>query len=330
MADIARMAEVDISTVSRALANSPKVTDDTKEKIRKLVEETGYVVNHGARMLRNQRSGQILVMLPNIAATFFPEVVLGIEDELQEHQFTVVVGSTRNDKEREDMLARQLLNGAADGMILMTGRLPDELLAQPSYDRLVVGVSRTVPNADIPQVNIDNRQAAITAVKHLFEGGHRRIAHLSGPIGSPTFQARVDGYLHAMDLAGASAQSTVINSSGFNLAAGATAMTRLLESAILPTAIICASDEMAIGAMDVAQKAGLSIPEDISFIGFDDLSFSSALHPSLSTIRIPRYEMGRIGARMLLQNLDSSRKKPENIIMGHELIERRSSRVHGL
>lgn len=325
MADIARLAEVDVSTVSRAMAGSPKVTEETKDRIRKIVEETGYVVNHGARMLRNKRSGQILVMLPNISATFFPEVVLGIEDYLNEYGFNVVIGSTRNDPEREAGLVRQVLTGAADGVILMTGHLPDDLRSLPNFDRLVVGVSRTVPDDDVPQVNIDNRQAAQTAVAHLLALGHKNIAHFSGPIGSPTFKARLDGYRDAMQASGLNDRLMVIHSDTFNLHAGIEAMRRLLEGPTIPTAIICASDEMAMGAMSVARENGLSIPENIAFVGFDDLSFSAVFNPSLSTIQIPRYEMGRVGAAMLLQNLDPEREKPAGQIIEYKLIIRASS-----
>jgi len=325
MADIARMADVDISTVSRALADSPKVTEETKARIRQIVEDTGYVVNHGARMLRNKPSGQMLVMLPNIAATFFPEVVLGIEDRLQEEGFNVVVGSTRNDKEREDSLARQLLTGAADGVILMTGHLPSELEALPQYDRRVVGVSRAIDNNGIPQVNIDNEAAASTATAHLISLGHSSIAHLAGPAGSPTFRARADGYTSMMQASGLTHNVSTIASNRFNRDAGMDSMRRLLAEKNRPTAVLCASDEMAMGAMQIAREAGLSIPGDIAFIGFDDIAFSSVVTPPLSTIRIPRYDMGVMGAQMLLCNLDLDQAKPDSVVMPHELISRESS-----
>lgn len=319
------MADVDISTVSRALADSPKVTEDTKVRIRQIVEETGYVVNHGARMLRNKRSGQILVMLPNIAATFFPEVVLGIEDRLQEEGFNVVVGSTRNDKEREDGLARQLLTGAADGVILMTGHLPAALETLPQYDRKVVGVSRAIDDDEIPQVNIDNEAAASTATAHLISLGHSSIAHLAGPVGSPTFRARADGYSRMMQFSGLIDNAITIASNRFNLDAGRESMRVLLAEKIRPSAVLCASDEMAMGAMQIAREAGLSIPGDIAFMGFDDLALSSVVTPTLSTIRIPRYDMGVMGAQMLLQNLDPDQEKPSKIIMPHQLVLRESS-----
>lgn len=325
MQDIARMAEVDISTVSRALADSPRVTEETKKRIRQIVEETGYAVNHGARMLRHSRSGQILVMLPNIAATFFPEVVLGIEDAVQEHGFNVVVGSTRSDIEREDGLARQLLTGAADGVILMTGILPEALRSFPDYDRHIVGVSRTILEDGIAQVNIDNGAAMETAVGHFLALGHHRIAHLGGPQSSPTFRARADAYKSVMQSAGLHDHIRLLPWERFNIQAGTEAMRELLKQSPRPTAVICASDEMAMGAMEVVRAEGLSIPADIAFMGFDDISFSAVFNPSLSTIHIPRREMGLIGARMLLENMDLTKEKPRDVVMEHKLMVRESS-----
>ncbi|MDQ0473456.1 LacI family DNA-binding transcriptional regulator [Labrys wisconsinensis] len=322
MTDIARMAEVDISTVSRALANSPRVTEETKERIRRIVEETGYVVNHGARMLRSRSSNQILVLLGNIAATTFPEVVLGIEEAVQEHGYSVLVGSTHNDPERQEILANQLLTGAADGIILMTGLLPEVVRNFPNYEQHVVAVTRMVPDKRIPQVNIDNRAAMETAVAHLLALGHSRIVHLSGPLDSPTFQARAEGYRRAMRSAGA--HPAVIPSQAFNIQAGIEAMERLLALPDRPTAIICASDEMAMGAISLATGKGIRVPDDMSFVGFDDIPFSVVMNPPLSTIHIPRRDMGRAGGRILLRNLTEGAGKAENVVLRHELIVRGS------
>ncbi|WP_037469818.1 LacI family DNA-binding transcriptional regulator [Sinorhizobium fredii] len=324
MHDIARLAEVDVSTVSRALADSPRVTEETKSRILKIVQDTGYVVNHGARMLRQRYSGQVLVMLPSIAFTYFPEVVLGIEDYVQEHGFSVVVGSTRYDREREEALAQQLLTGAADGIIFMTGTIPDLIKTYPSFDRHVVGISRAIPDEQIPQVNIDNYLAMETATRHLLSLGHKSIVHLAGSQSSPTFRARADAYKKTMEDAGLGGHVRIIASEEYSIQAGADRMNELLQDGAKPTAVICAGDDMAIGAMHAARLMGLAIPGDIAFVGFDDQPFSAVMNPSLSTIQIPRREMGMAGARLLLANMDLTKEKPESILLPHKLVVRES------
>lgn len=324
MHDIARLAEVDVSTVSRALADSPRVTEETKSRILKIVQDTGYVVNHGARMLRQSYSGQILVMLPSIAFTYFPEVVLGIEDYVQEHGFSVVVGSTRYDAAREEALAQQLLTGAADGIIFMTGNVPELVRTFPSFDRYVVGISRTILDEQIPQVNIDNYLAMKTATEHLLRLGHKSIAHLAGSQSSPTFRARAEAYKNTMQEADLDAEIRIVASDQYSIQAGGEKMIELLGTGSKPTAVICAGDDMAIGAMHAARLKGLSIPGDIAFVGFDDQPFSAVFNPSLSTIQIPRREMGMAGARLLLANMDMTKEKPESILLPHKLMVRES------
>lgn len=324
MADIARLADVDVSTVSRALTDSSRVTEETKERIRKIVEETGYVVNHGARMLRSRMAGNILVILPNIASTFFPEVVLGIEEAVQKQGMSVIIGSTQYDLARENALAQQLLNGATDGIILLTGHLPEVLRNFSGFERRVVAVSRSVENVVIPYVNIDNEKAMEVAVKHLISRGYTDIAHIGGPRQSPTFIARINGYERAMKEAGLGRAIRVVDGQSFNIEAGRVLMERILASGPIPQAITCASDEMAMGAIRAARKHGLRVPDDVAFVGFDDISFAAVYEPALTTIRTPRRKMGELGAQMLLKNLKTSGAKPKSVIVDHELIVRES------
>ncbi len=324
MVDIARTAGVDISTVSRALANSPLVTEDTKERILKIVEQTGYVVNHGARTLRAQRAGQIMVMLPSIASSFFPELVLGIEEVAQEHGFNVVIGNTQYDPQRESALAKQLLTGAVDGLVLLTGSLPPLVTELENYDRRVVTVSRRVSDRSIRGVCIDNDAAMREATRHLIQRGHRRIVHIAGPQNSPVFRTRAKSYNATMRDADLAGERRVIESITYDIEGGYSAMQKLLAET-RPTAIVAASDEMAIGAMRACREWGLTTPEDVAFVGFDDIAMAAAYDPPLTTIHIPRKEMGRVGATMLLQNLTPQAQKPSNVTLDAKLVIRKSS-----
>jgi LacI family repressor for deo operon, udp, cdd, tsx, nupC, and nupG len=315
MEDIARIAGVSVSTVSRALAGSPKVTGDTRARIEAAVRETGYVVNQVAQGLRLQRSRQLLVLLPTIANPFFAEVVQGIEEEAAAAGYGVLVGSTENDPAREAALARQLLTGGVDGLVLLTGRIPAGLAEQAAAGQ-IVAVSETIPGSRLPTVAIDNEAAAAAAVAHLLALGHRRIAHIGGPPGNVLTTQRARGWRKALAEGGIE-ESPVFGD--FTMASGEIAMAALLARTPRPSAVFCANDEMAIGAMKAARAAGLAVPRDLSLIGFDDISFAAFTDPPLTTIRQPRRELGRNAVAALLHG--GRKRQP----MVHELIVRAST-----
>ncbi len=323
MADIARLAGVDISTVSRALAGSPRVTEETRKRIAEIVEDTGYVVNRSARMLRDGQAHQILVLIPDIAASFYPDVVKGVEEVAYDHGINVLLGSTMRNLEREADFGKQLLTGAVDGLLTITGSVPETIRTLPDYQRRIVALSRGVPDKDIPCVGIDNAAGTRDALQYLYGLGHRNILHISGPRTSDVFQARARAYEGFMREKGLSEYCRVKEVKEFSFASGLSQMTEVVSTiAPLPTAIFGATDELAIGAMTAARNVGLSIPEDISVMGFDDLIFSSLTYPALTTIHIPRIEIGRQGVTLLLDRM--SGEPGTNISLPHELVIRDS------
>ncbi|MBY5775296.1 substrate-binding domain-containing protein [Rhizobium leguminosarum] len=235
----------------------------------------------------------------------------------------MIIGSTQHDREREDVLSRQILTGAADGIILLTGRIPEALRSYPGFEKKIVAVGRALKEPAC--VNIDNEKAIATAVNHLVERGYSDIAHLDGPKSSPTFSARIRGYQAAMEEAGISSKIRVAAGERFNIEAGRDAMESLMRDGSVPAAVVCASDEMAMGAIRYARSQGLTVPQDIAVVGFDDIPFAGVYEPPLTTIRTPRRKMGELGAQMLLKNLKSSSFKSKSIILDHELIVRESS-----
>ena len=298
MEDIARLAGVSVSTVSRALAGSPKVTDDTRARIEAAVRQTGYVVNQVAQGLRLQRSRQLLVLLPTIANPFFGGVVQGGDEAAQAAGSGVLVGSTEGNAKREAVLARQLHTGVVDGLILLTGRIPATLEGHVARGQ-VVAVSETIPGATLPTVVIDNEAAAMAAVSHLRALGHVRIAHIAGPEGNVLTAQRAQGWRKAM--AGETVIPLVFGD--FTIASGLAAMERLLAAPVRPTAVFCANDEMAIGALKAARTAGLAVPRDVSVVGFDDISFAAFTDPPLTTVRQPRREFGHAAVAALLDGV---------------------------
>lgn len=324
MADIARMAGVDISTVSRALAGSPRVTEETRARIEEIVRDTGYVVNEAARTLRDGRANQILVMNPDISASFYPEVVQGIVEALAKHGINVLLGATMRQTEREAELGKQLLTGVVDGIITITGHVPETILNMPDLERKIVAIARPVPHEGVPWVTIDNYTAAKEVMEHLYAMGHRRIVHIGGSSISETFRERSAAYVDFMCDKGLSELTDVRQTEYFNADEGVETMKSILDHGQRPTAVFCASDDLAVGAMAAARQAKLKVPDDISFFGFDDLKLAGLMYPPLSTVSVPRLEMGRRGAELIFRRVYEGAVVPSKIVLEHRLVLRDS------
>jgi LacI family repressor for deo operon, udp, cdd, tsx, nupC, and nupG len=300
MKDIADLAGVSTATVSRALAGSPLVAEETRLSVEEIVRRTGYTVSQAGRGLRLQASRQILVLLPTISNPFFAEIVQGIDEEAQKSGYSILIGSTEGSVERERLLARQLRSGAVDGLVLMTGRLPAILAGLSDATSRIVVVSEQLPEAGFCTIGIDNPAAARVATLHLVELGHRRIAHIAGPPGNVLTGQRLAGYRAALDASGIGFDRALVASGDFTVISGSRAMGRLLALGERPTAVFCGNDDMALGAMSAARQAGLAIPRDLSIVGFDDLDYAAFIDPTLTTIRQPRRRFGQLAAAKVI------------------------------
>ncbi|MCJ9670383.1 MULTISPECIES: LacI family DNA-binding transcriptional regulator [unclassified Neorhizobium] len=326
MAEIARLAGVDTSTVSRALAGSPRVTKETRALIDKIVHETGYVVNETARHLRGGRANQILVIVSDIAAPFYSDVVQGIVETLAERGINVLLGVTLRQAKREAQLAKQLLTGVVDGIITVTGSIPKPVLSMPGFERKVLAISRAVPHEGVTCVTIDNCAATRQVMQHLHQRGHRRIVYIGGPNYSETYRDRRGAYADFMRENGLAELARMRATDSFNDDAdsGFHIMKSILNEGDRPTAVFCATDELAIGAMAAARQADQIIPRDISFFGFDDLKLTPLMSPPLSTVSVPRFEMGRRGAEALFRQVYKDAPSSSKVVLDHRLILRDS------
>lgn len=326
MAEIARIAGVDISTVSRALAGSPRVKEETRALIDKVVQDTGYVVNERARALRDGRANQILVIVSDIAAPFYSDVVQGIVETLAERGINVLLGVTLRQSNREEQLASQLLTGTVDGLITVTGNIPDSINKISSFEQKVVAISRPVPHSGVSCVTIDNIAATNQVMTHLYEMGHRRIFYIGGPDHSETYRDRGAAYLKFMGDYSLEGFQNIQSTDSFydDAESGFEIMKSMLDTKERPTAVFCATDELAIGAIAAARQQGLSIPSDLSFVGFDDLKLTGLMHPPLTTVAVPRFEMGRRGAEALFDQIYGDKDPVGKIVLDHKLVLRDS------
>lgn len=319
--DIARRLGVSPATVSRALSGTGLVAEPTLSRIRDAARELNYRPNVSARNLRTQRSMAVLMVVRDIGNPFYLEVMKGVEQAAREAGYSVLMGNTENDPDREIGYFDMLRDGHADGMILMTGKLPARLQAEGllASDLPVVVALETIEGSGLPHVQIDNLVAARDAVRHLIGLGHRRIAHITGPLPEVMATLRRDGWHAAMAEAGLPVPEAYQQRGDYLLHTGQTLCGVLLDLPEPPTAIFCANDESAFGAVHELHRRGLDVPGDVSVVGFDDIYLSEAIFPPLTTVSQPRAEIGREAMSLLLEVIAGAELAPEPIVMPTEL-----------
>eukprot|EP01037_Dinobryon_pediforme_P002045 gene2045-2083_t len=305
MKDIADLAGVSVATVSRALSGSPLVVEETRLAVETIVRQTGYTINHAGRGLRLQASRQILVLLPTISNPFFAEIVQGVDAQAQKSGYGILVGSTEGSQPREEALARQMLSGAVEGMVILTGRVPAILAGTDHVGRLVM-VSEEGPDDSIDTIGIDNVAASRDATSYLLSLGHRAIGHIAGPKGNILTRQRLAGYHQALHEAAVTPDANLMAHGDFSVASGSRAMASLLDKG-RPTAVFCANDDMALGAMAEARARGLTVPADLSVVGFDDLPYAAFFDPALTTVTQPRRRFGELAAEALIKGRQGRR-----------------------
>lgn len=325
--DVARLADVSTATVSRALATPERVSSEARARVLDAIAKTGYVPNPAARSLRSQKTYMVLVVLPDLANTFFSKILRGIEERLFEAGYGMIIGDLDGSPEKEAHFAAFTAAGRVDGAILLNGHLfgqSREGRGTPAKAGIpLVALCEAIPSADIPQIEIDNRAAASRMTQHLASLGHRSIAYLSGPSSNVLEKERFWGYQDGLKTAGLSFDPTLVLPGDYTIESGVIAGKGLVARSKRPTAVFCTSDEMAIGLMRTLLSAGLKVPEDISVAGFDDIEFAAVAEPALTTIHQPRRELGQAAASVLIDLLQG-RPSPKRIRLETELIVRDS------
>jgi len=321
---VAEQAHVSIATVSRVLANSEKVRSETRETILKTMEELDYHPNLAARKLAFKTTGTIGLIFPDISGPYYSMVISGVDQEADRQDHSVLIYGTRGKSPKRDRFL-QSLSSKVDGFIIMT-RTVDEsiLLTLHRQGTLFVLLGRRYDSFDCDSVMIDNRAGAYNAVLHLVGHNHRRIAFVGGPADSHAHQERFEGYQQAMQHAGLGMDPDLLKSGNFLYEGGRVAAEQLLGLKQPPTAIFAANDEMAIGILDVANKLGFKVPEQLAVIGFDDIQTAAYTHPALSTVRQPMKRLGEVAANLLLYRLKEREAPIRHEVFSAELILRQS------
>lgn len=315
--DIAKRLGVSPATVSRALSDSGLVAEPTLSRIREAASALDYRPNVSARRLRTRRSMAVLMVVRDVGNPFYLEILKGVEAAARAAGYSVLMGNTENDPGREAEYFDMLRDGHADGMILMTGKLPadPEFRERMPADLPVVVALEVIEGSGFPHVQIDNEGAAAEAVRHLVGLGHRRIAHISGPVPEILSVHRRAGYHRAMREAGLHVPTGYDVRGDYLLKGGRQACRQLFELTEPPTAIFAANDEMAMGAIHELRQMGRDVPSDVSVVGFDDLYLSEAFYPPLTTVSQPRAEIGRAAMTLLLGMFSGTEAPTEPIVL---------------
>lgn len=325
---VAKKAGVSISTVSRVLNNPESVTLDKRNRVRRAIEELNYTPNPVARALGSRKVGSIAIVVPTILNPFMSEVMRGIIEVLDEDSYDALVFDSNEQFEREKVFFQVLPQKMIDGAIFL-GASGKELDFDTLAEKLPVAlVARSEEPELVDSFIADEKQGMIRLVEHLHGLGHRRIGHIGGSFGSTDAMRRFGFFKEALEEIGIEWNSGNDLFSDWGLQGGYQAMLKLLSRKDHPTALICATDLIAMGALGAAFAAGVRVPEDISVTGFDNAPSSPYLIPPLTTLKYPNYQMGRLAARSVLKQLrsgDDRRARSIRKIIPMELIERRSA-----
>ena len=327
--DVARAAGVHPGTASRALNSATRslVNQDTAQRVLTVADELGYRPNPIARGLKTNRSYTVGVLVPDLTNPLFPPILRGIEHRLEEAGYTPLVANTDNDAERERVSWQTMRARQVDGIIAATARRDHRLLDELLAARLsVVLVNRRAHDVPISSATPDDRRGIALAVRHLAELGHRRIAHIAGPLDVSSGFDRYEGFIDAMRREGLDPDpDLIVRTEAFTEAQGARACRELLDRGKPVSAIAAANDLLALGCYDVLAERALECPAAVSIVGFNDMPFADRFQPPLTTIRIPHVEIGAAAAELMLERLQDPAAPPRQLELQPQLVVRRST-----
>ena len=324
--DVAREAGVSVSTVSRIVNGTARVTDAKRQAVETAIARTGFHPNLHARSLKLGTSMTIGMLAQDIESPFFTRVIRGIEEGLEGSGYTpIIVSGHWNQKEEIERLGL-LMARRVDGLVILNGELTDAQVLEISNRQPVVSTGRRLEGRNIKSLQLDNEHGGYIATHHLLSMGHRSIAHISGPSDHEDAIDRYTGFVRAHQEFGLEVDTDLVFQGNFLEAGGVLAMTRLLDSGKTFSAVFAANDQSAMGARMVMYRRGIRVPEDVSLIGFDDIPVTAYLTPPLTTVRQPFFDIGLYLARALLSMLgrkvDVAASVPVMELISRETVKR--------
>mgnify|MGYP001068209708 FL=1 len=326
--EIGRLAGVSRSTVSRVINNQENVRPEVRDRVLRVIQETGYRPHAAARSLAAQRTNVVGLAVPRSAQSFFadpyyPRLIQGMTQACNAHHLALSLFMCHSEKEEEDLYPRVLSRGLIDGLIIASSVKNDPLIPLLLESQMpFVLVGRPLSQAPINYVDVDNVVGVQNAVRHLIRLGRRRIGHIMGPQNSAVGLDRRQGYINAHVERGLTVDESLIVPGDFSEMAGYQAAQHLLAAGA--DAIVAVSDKTAYGALRALREAGRAVPEDVAVVGFDDLEASALTEPPLTTVRQPIRATGVVAVETLLDVMENPGGPPRQVILPTQLIVRES------
>jgi LacI family transcriptional regulator len=313
--DVAAASGVSVTTVSHALSGRRPVSPATQRKVQDAVTALGYRPNQLARSMRTQKSMTIALVIPDITNPFYPEVARGVQDLLSANGYQLFICNTDGNVDAERAYLADAIDRRVDGVIVAPIAPSDKtsiaavLAAEIAVVQLAADLNagaRAASDSMIDYVHSDDRRGTAMATAYLLDKGHSRIGFINGPLDTGPAGRRQAGYLDALTERNIEPDKALIVSGPFTRVGGLNGLPKLLDHSSPPTAVICANDLIAIGALDVAHHRGMAVPDDIAIVGFDDIEAASLVSPPLTTVVNPAREIGHACARLLLDRISGS------------------------
>jgi LacI family transcriptional regulator len=326
--EVAKRAGVSKATVSRVLNGvDGHVSPATAQNVRDTIDELGYVPNRLAANLKQNRSMTVGLVVADVTNPFYATAALGVEETLGEMGYAVILANTRNELANEIRQMRVFLENRVDGLIIATPFREGTDDVQRAIDRgtRVVVINSALEGTDADSVVVDNEGGAHEAARHLLELGHEHLGLVAGPGSTSSGADRTAGFIRAHRQAGLEVDPSMIQEADFTKAGGADAMLRLLDGTPRPTAVIAANNQMAVGALAIIRKRGISIPADLSFISFDDLDWYELATPQITAVAQPAFDTGVQAAGLLLDRLSGQDGAPRVVRLTTRLVRREST-----
>ncbi len=315
--EVAKAAGVSLATVSRVINDSDKVRPKTREKVLRAMEQLDYRPNVFAQSLASNRTNCIGVLVSELHGPIFGPMLSTIEKTLKAAGKFAIITAAHSDPEKEAEGIRFLTERKCDALILHIEALSSEYFVERSEILLpFVLLNRHIPSLESNCLSLDNELGGYLATRAIVELGHERIAYVSGPLGWGDARARMTGHRRALAEAGLEWDEKLLYEGDFTENAGSEGTAAILDSGQPVTAVICANDEMAVGAMDQLRSRGFRIPQDISVMGFDNVRWARFLYPKLSTVNYPLEDMSRMAANWVLSNVYGN----ENLEIRHQFL----------
>jgi len=327
--DVARIAHVSTATVSRVINSPERVHLETRKRVYRAMEVCRYKYNALAGGFATKRSHTFGLIVPTITNPIFAESTRGVQDFANEKGYQVILGNSDYQYEKEAKLVNVLRERQVEGLLITTTDLKGNILKSLLDDRFpFVLLYSTVRMGPMSSIGVDNFLGGYRATEHLIHLNHRRIAMLAGGFNfSDRSFHRWHGYKRCLNDHDITYDPALVLQTEYSLSRGREGIKSLLSLTNPPTAVFCSNDFLALGAGEGAKELGINLPEDLSIVGFDDMEISSFVTPSLTTIKQPAYDMGKLGAEVLLNLIGNKSGKPIHKILETRLIKRESTTV---